>query len=62
MTAQADNDRHTAQYGNEQARTGQAFETHQVAGDGRPRLTTQQGVVVGDDQLRFWDRLRAPAS
>jgi catalase len=33
-------------------------ETHQRAGDGRPRLTTQQGVVVSDDQntLRVGER------
>src|SRR6266545_2475326 len=29
---------------------GTGGETHQTTGDGRPRLTTQQGVVVGDDQ------------
>jgi protease I len=51
MTAQADNDRHTARYGNEQARPGHGGETHQVAGYGRPRLTTQQGVVVGANEL-----------
>jgi catalase len=33
-------------------------ETHQTAGDGRPPLTTQQGVVVSDDQntLRAGER------
>jgi catalase len=37
---------------------GAGGETHQVAGDGRPSLTTQQGVVVGDDQnsLRVGER------
>ena len=37
---------------------GAGGETHQIAGEGRPRLTTQQGVVVGDDQntLRVGDR------
>src|ERR1700691_3319363 len=35
-------------------------ETHQTAGDGRPPLTTQQGVVVSDDQntLRAGERGR----
>jgi len=37
---------------------GNGGETHQVAGGGRPRLTTQQGVVVSDDQntLRVGER------
>ncbi|HVM68064.1 MAG TPA: catalase [Acidimicrobiales bacterium] len=37
---------------------GRGGETHQVAGDGRPSLTTQQGVVVADDQntLRIGER------
>ncbi len=37
---------------------GTGGEPHQVAGDGVVRLTTQQGVVVADDQntLRAWDR------
>jgi catalase len=40
------------------ARPGGQAETHQVAGEDRPRLTTQQGVVVGDDQnsLRAGER------
>ncbi len=36
-------------YGSEQVQRGAGGETHQVAGE-RPHLTTQQGVVVGDDQ------------
>jgi catalase len=36
-------------YGEEQVQRGTGGETHQVAGE-RPQLTTQQGVVVGDDQ------------
>jgi catalase len=37
---------------------GAGGETHQVAGDGRPPLTTRQGVPVGDDQntLRAGER------
>ncbi len=37
---------------------GAGGETHQVAGDGRPPLTTRQGVPVGDDQntLRVGER------
>ena len=38
--------------------TGSGGETHQVAAGGRPRLTTQQGVPVADDQntLRVGER------
>jgi catalase len=37
---------------------GQGGETHQIAGDGVPVLTTQQGIPVGDDQnsLRIGSR------
>jgi catalase len=40
---------------------GAAGETHQVAGGTRPRLTTQQGVVVGDDQNTLRAGERGPA-
>ena len=43
-------------------RRGHGGETHQVAGDGRPRLTTQQGVVVGDDQNTLRIGERGPAA
>jgi catalase len=36
-------------------------ETHQIAGDGRPPLTTQQGVVVADDQNTLRAGERGPA-
>ncbi|MEA2687084.1 MAG: catalase, partial [Actinomycetota bacterium] len=42
--------------------TGHGGETHQVAGGGRPRLTTQQGVVVGDDQNTLRIGERGPAA
>jgi catalase len=44
--------------GDEVVGRGAGGESHQVAGDARPRLTTQQGVVVADDQntLRVGDR------
>src|SRR3982750_1005872 len=47
-----------ARYGNEEVWRGTGGETHQVAGDGRPALTTQQGVPVADDQnsLRVGER------
>ena len=50
-----------ARYGSEAVRRGTGGETHQVAGDGRPRLTTQQGVVVGDDQNSLRAGERGPA-
>jgi catalase len=59
MTADGANEkRDEVTYGDQQVRRGAGGETHQVAGDGRPRLTTQQGVVVGDDQnsLRIGER------
>jgi catalase len=47
----------TVRLGDVEARRGPGGETHQVA-DGRPALTTQQGVVVADDQntLRIGER------
>ncbi len=45
-------------YGETRVERGSGGETHQVAGDDRPRLTTQQGVPVADDQntLRVGER------
>ena len=50
--------REAVQYGDERFERGQGGETHQVAADGVPRLTTQQGTVVADDQntLRAGER------
>ena len=42
-------------------RTGDGGETHQVAADGRPSLTTQQGMVVADDQNTLRAGARGPA-
>src|SRR5690349_6749194 len=41
---------------------GAGGETHQVAGGERPSLTTQQGVVVGDDQNTLRIGERGPAA
>ena len=51
-------DRTTVQYGEETVERGGGGETHQVAGDGRPPLTTKQGIPVADDQntLRIGER------
>jgi catalase len=40
---------------------GQGGETHQHAGDGYPSLTTQQGVVISDDQNTLRAGARGPA-
>ena len=58
MTTGADNGHRTARYGDQQVTQGHGGETHQLAGDGGTPLTTQQGVVVGDDQntLRAGER------
>jgi catalase len=49
--------RERARYVDEQVERGRGGETHQVA-NGRPSLTTQQGIVVSDDQntLRVGER------
>ncbi|HEY7134608.1 MAG TPA: catalase [Acidimicrobiia bacterium] len=53
-----DDERTTVEYGDVSVERGRGGETHQVAGDGRPPLTTQQGVPVSDDQntLRVGER------
>src|SRR5579863_8813631 len=51
--------RKRVRYGEEAVERETGGETHQSAGpDGRPALTTQQGVIVADDQntLRVGDR------
>ena len=46
------------EYGDQRVERGHGGETHQVAAEGAPRLTTQQGIVVSDDQntLRAGER------
>ncbi len=44
------------------ARTGAAGELHQLASDGRPTLTTQQGIPVSDDQNTLRVGRRGPAA
>jgi catalase len=59
MSSNGRNDgRQSVEYGTEAVERGRGGETHQVAGDGRPPLTTRQGVPVRDDQntLRAGDR------
>src|SRR3954449_13149626 len=54
-------EREQADYGDERVERGPGGETHQVAGDGRPSLTTQQGVPVADDQNTLRVGERGPA-
>jgi len=49
-------------YGEEKVLRGAGGETHQVAGKGRPALTTQQGTVVADDQNTLRVGERGPAA
>ena len=55
---EAGTDRQTVEYGDQRVERGQGGETHQVASIDAPRLTTQQGIVVSDDQntLRAGER------
>src|ERR1700754_174384 len=55
---EAGTDRQQVEYGDQRVERGQGGETHQVASGDAPRLTTQQGVVVADDQntLRVGER------
>jgi catalase len=48
--------------GDAEVQRGAGGETHQVAEEGRPRLTTQQGVVVSDDQNTLRIGERGPAA
>ena len=47
---EAGTDRQAVEYGDQRVERGQGGETHQVASGDAPRLTTQQGIVVSDDQ------------
>jgi len=50
MAASSKDDLTSAQLGNTEVLRGQGGETHQIAGDDVPVLTTQQGVPIADDQ------------
>ena len=51
-------DRQAVEYGDQRVERGQGGEIHQVASGDAPRLTTQQGIVVTDNQntLRAGER------
>jgi catalase len=54
--------RQTVQYGDQRVERGPGGETHQIAADGAPRLTTQQGTVVSDDQNTLRAGERGPSA
>src|SRR4051794_34510799 len=54
--------RETVEYGDQRVERGGGGETHQLPGDARPSLTTQQGVVVADDQNTLRVGERGPAA
>jgi catalase len=54
--------REPVRMGDVEIERGEGGETHQVAGDGRPSLTTQQGTVVADDQNTLRVGGRGPAA
>jgi catalase len=58
MAMGSESEREAVQYGDVRVERGRGGETHQVAEGATPRLTTQQGVVVSDDQntLRVGER------
>ena len=63
MAADEEQDkRETVSLGEERVERGHGGETHQVAGEGRPSLTTQQGAVVADDQNTLRIGERGPAA
>ena len=54
--------RQAVEYGDQRVESGYGGETHQTAADGAPRLTTQQGVVVSDDQNALRSGERGPSA
>jgi catalase len=58
----SDDDRKSVTYGDETVERGAGGDTHQVAGNGRPPLTTQQGAPVADDQNTLRIGERGPAA
>src|SRR5580658_6697780 len=61
MESTTEGDRATARLGEVEVEVPAGGETHQVAAGTRSRLTTQQGVVVGDDQNTLRAGERGPA-
>ena len=62
MTDRGTSDRQAVHYGDERAERGRGGETHQIAAGGTPRLTTQQGAPVADDQNTLRVGVRGPGA
>jgi catalase len=62
MATSNESDRQTVEYGDQRVERGHGGETHQVATGGSPRLTTQQGTVVSDDQNTLRAGERGPSA
>ena len=62
MATSKENGYQAAEYGDQRVGRGDGGETHQAASDGAPRLTTQQGIVVSDDQNTLRSGVRGPAA
>ena len=62
MATRNQDGRQQVEYGDQKVERGDGGETHQVAGDGAPRLTTQQGIAVADDQNTLRVGERGPAA
>ena len=62
MASSSRNDRQRVEYGDQRVERGHGGETHQVAAEGAPRLTTQQGTVVSDDQNTLRAGERGPSA
>ena len=61
-TSNDEDSRQAVQYGDQQVERGHGGETHRVAAEGAPRLTTQQGTVVSDDQNTLRAGERGPSA
>src|ERR1700748_3078216 len=59
---EAGTDRQPVEYGDQRIERGEGGETHQVASGDAPRLTTQQGIVVSDDQNTLRAGKRGPTA
>ena len=62
MATSSEAARQAVEYGDQRIERGTGGETHQVAAEGAPRLTTQQGTVVSDDQNTLRAGERGPSA
>jgi catalase len=62
MANNSHNRRKTVQFGDQKIKRGEGGETHQIAEDEVPTLTTQQGMPVADDQNSLRIGARGPTA